>query len=72
MRRFDETSHFQLRCCDEHALDVRAVRSCCDIILDSGSDATVIPIGMIAAGSPAADQPRTCVMLRVHGLRLKV
>ena len=56
MKRFDETSYFQLGCCDEHALDVRAVRSCCDIILDSGSDATVFPIGMIAAGTPAADQ----------------
>ena len=56
MKRFDEASYFQLGCCDEQALDVRAVRSCCDIILDSGSDATVIPICMIAAGSPASDQ----------------
>ena len=56
MKRFDETSQFQLGSCDEHAMDVRAVRSCCDIILDSGSDATVIPIRMITAGSPATDQ----------------
>ena len=61
IRRSDEASHFRLNCCvenasDEFALDVRAVRSCCDIILDSGSDATVIPIGMISAGSPSIDQ----------------
>ena len=61
IRRFDEASHFRLNCCsenafDEFALDVRAVRSCCEIILDSGSDATVIPIGMISAGSPSIDQ----------------
>ncbi len=61
IRRFDEASHFRLNCCDENAsdefaLDVRAVRSCCDIMLDSGSDATVIPIGMISAGSPCIDQ----------------
>ena len=59
-RRFDETSHFKLNCCSdeisESSLDVRAVRSCCDIILDSGSDATVNPIGMVSAGSPSADQ----------------
>ena len=56
MKRFDETSYFRLGCYDERVLDVRAVRSCCDIILDSGSDATVIKIGMFAAGAPAADQ----------------
>ncbi len=61
IRRFDESCHFKLNCCsedafDEFALDVRAVRSCCDIILDSGSDATVIPVGMISAGSPSIDQ----------------
>ena len=53
MKRFDETSSFQPGC---YVFDVRAVRSCCDIILDSGSDATVIPIGMLAAEAPAADQ----------------
>ena len=61
IRRFDETSCFQLSCgshdtLNEHAFDVRAVRACSDIILDSGSDATVIPISMVTAGSPAADQ----------------
>ena len=70
IRRFDETSHFHLRrdhdddddddddddALNKHAFDVRAVRACSDIILDSGSDATVIPIGMVTAGSPAADQ----------------
>ena len=61
MRRFDDSSCFKLKCCksdafENFALDVRAVRSCCDIILDSGSDATVIPIGMVSVGVPAADQ----------------
>ena len=61
IRRFDDSSCFKLNCCkndafENFALDVRAVRSCCDIILDSGSDATVIPIGMVSAGVPAANQ----------------
>ena len=61
IRRFDDSSYFKLNCCkndafENFALDVRAVRSCCDIILDSGSDATVIPIGMVSAGVPSANQ----------------
>ena len=36
--------------------DVRAVKSSCDIILDSGSDATVIPLSMISAGKASDDQ----------------
>ena len=61
IRRFDDSSCFKLNCCksdafESFALDVRAVRSCCDIILDSGSDATVIPIGMVSAGVPSANQ----------------
>ena len=61
IRHFDDSSYFKLNCCkndafENFALDVRAVRSCCDIILDSGSDATVIPIGMVSAGVPSANQ----------------
>ena len=60
IRRFDDSPCFKLNCCNDafenFALDVRAVRSCCDIILDSGSDATVIPIGMVSAGVPSANQ----------------
>ena len=39
-----------------HTLSVRAVSSGHDIVLDSGSDATVLPLYMNHAGTPNADQ----------------
>ena len=60
IRRIDGSANFQSSCnFDEVVIqDVRAVKTCCDIILDSGLDATVIPIpvSMIWAGKASEDQ----------------
>ena len=58
IRRFDDSARFQPSCNFNEVLiqDVRAVKTCCDIILDSGSDATVIPVSMISAGKASEDQ----------------
>ena len=60
MKCFDDTSYFKpsgcISDCSSSIFDVRAVKSSCDIILDSGSDATVIPISMISAGNLSQDQ----------------
>ena len=44
------------------------MKSCCDIILDSGSDATVIPVSMISAGSASQDQ--TSYLRDAQGARI--
>ena len=58
IKRFDDSARFQPSCNFNEVLiqDVRAVKTCCDIILDSGSDATVIPVSMISAGKASEDQ----------------
>ena len=57
-RRFDDSARFQPSCNFDEVLiqDVRAVKACCDIILDSGSDAIVLPVSMISAGKASEDQ----------------
>ena len=73
VRRFDDSSCFKPGECISNLscsfLDVRAVKSTCDIILDSGSDATVIPVSMIAAGNAAQDQ--TSYLRDAQGARIE-
>ena len=72
VRRFDDASCFKpsgcMSDCISNVFDVRAVKSCCDIILDSGSDATVIPVSMISAGSASQDQ--TSYLRDAQGARI--
>ena len=58
MKCFDDCSSYKpgRELCDVAFQDIRAVRSTCDIILDSGSDAIVIPASMISAGKSSQDQ----------------
>ena len=73
MRRFDDSSCFKPSGCISNLscsfLDVRAVKSTCDISLDSGSDATVIPVSMIAAGNAPQDQ--TSYLRDAQGARIE-
>ena len=52
MRSFDDCSAYKpgREFCNVAFQNVRAINATCDIILDSGSDATVIPVSMISAG----------------------
>ena len=72
VKRFGDASCFKpIGCmsdCSSNVFDVRAVKSCCDIILDSGSDATVIPVSMISAGSASQDQ--TSYLRDAQGARI--
>ena len=72
VKRFDDASCFKpsgcMSDCISNVFDVRAVKSCCDIILDSGSDATVIPVSMISAGSASQDQ--TSYLRDAQGARI--
>lgn len=58
MRCFDDCSTYKpgRELCDVAFQNIRAVKTTCDIILDSGSDATVIPVSMISAGKASEDQ----------------
>ena len=58
VKHFDDSSSYQPGCDLSSAefQDVRAIKTCSDIILDSGSDATVIPVSMISAGKASEDQ----------------
>ena len=73
IKRFDDTSYFKPSGCISNQscsfLDVRAVKSTCDIILDAGSDATVIPVSMISAGNAAQDQ--TSYLRDAQGARIE-
>ena len=73
MRRFDDSTCFKpVGCSSDFScsfLDIRAVKSTCDIILDSGSDATVIPVSMIAAGNASQDQ--TSYLRDAQGARIE-
>ena len=72
MKRFDDAFCFKpsghISDCNSSVFDVRAVKSCCDIILDSGSDATVIPVSMTSAGSVSQDQ--TSYLRDAQGARI--
>ena len=72
VKRFDDASCFKpsgcMSDCISNVFDVRAVKSCCHIILDSGSDATVIPVSMISAGSASQDQ--TSYLRDAQGARI--
>ena len=73
MKRFDDTSCLKPSGCISNQscsfLDFRAVKSTCDIILDSGSDATVIPVSMTSAGNAAQDQ--TSYLRDAQGARIE-
>ena len=58
MKSFDDCSTYKpgREFCSVPFQNVRAINSTCDIILDSGSDATVIHLSMISAGKASEDQ----------------